>query len=127
MTQMRFSYLNGQKQAPEVSCKKTCSNKFSKLHGKSPVRSLIFNKVAGLRPTFLLEKSPLAQVFSYEFCVISMNTFFIERLWTTVSKPNIVGTLVNTLKKSVPNLYHIKIENLINVNLVLMSYEAVNI
>ena len=56
-----------------------------------------------------------------------MNTFFIEHLWTTVSKPNIIGTLVNTLKKLVPNLYHIKIENLINVNLVLMSYEAVNI
>ena len=27
-----------------------------------------------------------AQVFSYEFCEISKNTFFTEHLWTTASK-----------------------------------------
>ena len=38
--------------------------------------SLFFNKFAGLRPATLLKKESLAQVFSYEFCEISKNTFF---------------------------------------------------
>ena len=42
---------------------------------------LFFNKVAGLG----LKKETLAQVFSYEFCEISMNTFFTEHLWVTAS------------------------------------------
>ena len=35
----------------------------------------LFNKIAGLRPATLFKKR-LAQVFSCEFCEISMNTFF---------------------------------------------------
>ena len=30
---------------------------------------------------FLEKKETLAQVFSYEFCEISKNTFFTEHLW----------------------------------------------
>ena len=32
-----------------------------------------------------IEKETLAHVFSYEFCEISKNTFFIEHLWATAS------------------------------------------
>ena len=48
-------------------------------------QSLLFNKVAGAASKFFKKKT-LAQVFSYEFCVISKNTFFTEHLRTTASK-----------------------------------------
>ena len=47
----RTSFLqknSGQKQPPEVFCKKRCSFKFRKIH---LCQSLFFNKVAGLRPS----------------------------------------------------------------------------
>ena len=34
----------------------------------------------------LIKKETLAQVFSYEFCEISKNTFFTEHLWATLSE-----------------------------------------
>ena len=34
-----------------------------------------------------IKKETLAQVFSYEFCEISKNTFFTKHLWTTASFP----------------------------------------
>ena len=43
--------------------------RFSKIHKKTPVAESFFNK------------ETLGQVFSYEFCQISKNTFFIEHLW----------------------------------------------
>ena len=46
-------------------------------------QSLCFNRVAGRRPTNLLKKEILAQVFSCEFCETSKNTFFTEHLWGT--------------------------------------------
>ena len=55
--------LEFKKQPPEVFCKKRCSHRFCKIH----------------------RKTPLAQVFSYEFCEISKNTFFIEHFWATAS------------------------------------------
>ena len=48
-------------------------------------QSLCFNRVAGRRPTNLLKKEILAQVFSCEFCETSKNTFFTEHLWATAS------------------------------------------
>ena len=57
---------------PEVFCKKGVVRNFTKFTGKPLYQSLLFNKVAGLRP----EKETLAQVFSCEFCEISKNTFF---------------------------------------------------
>ena len=41
---------------------------FTKFTGKHLRQSLFLNKFAGLRPTTLLKKRPLAQVFSCEFC-----------------------------------------------------------
>ena len=70
---------------------------FEKFTGKHLLRSLFFNKVAGLRPATLLKrrlwakacnvikKETLAQVFSYEFCEISKDTSFKEHLRTTAS------------------------------------------
>ena len=37
------------------------------------------------------KKETLAQLFSYEFCEISMNIFFTEHLWATASKKGITG------------------------------------
>ena len=65
--------------------KKGVLKNFAKIVGKHLCQSLFFKKVAGLRPATLLKNETLAQVFSCEFCEISKNTFFTERLWTTVS------------------------------------------
>ena len=66
--------LFSQKQPPEVFYVKRCSQKFHKIHRKT-----------GTRPTTLLKKETLAQVFSCEFCEISKNTFFTELLWMNAS------------------------------------------
>ena len=44
-----------------------CSWKFHKIHRKTPVPSLFFNKAAALRPASLLKNETLVQVFSCEF------------------------------------------------------------
>ena len=46
----RNSSINIQKQPPEVFYKKRCSDKFHKIHRKTPASESFFNKVAGLRP-----------------------------------------------------------------------------
>ena len=61
-----------------------CSENFCKIYKKTPV-SQPLNKVAGLRPTTLLKKETLAQVFSSEFLAIC-NILFTEHLWTTASE-----------------------------------------
>ena len=53
---------------PEVFCKKVVLRNFTKFTGKYMCQSLFFNKVAVVYN--------MAQVFSYEFCEISENTFF---------------------------------------------------
>ena len=57
---------------------------FAKLTGKHLYPSLFFNKVCFNKVSFI-KKQILVQVFSYEFCQISENTFFKEHLWTTAS------------------------------------------
>ena len=52
---------------PEVFCKKGVTE-------KDLFQSLFLNKVAGQAWNFV-KKETLAQVFSYEFCEISKNTF----------------------------------------------------
>ena len=54
---------------------------FAKFTRKHLCQSLFFNKVAGN----FIKKETLAQVFSFEFCEISKNTFFTEHLRITVS------------------------------------------
>ena len=79
------------KQPPEVFYKKGVVRNFTKFIGKHLCLSLFFNKVAGLRPVTFIKKETLAQVFSYEFCEISNNTFFTEHLWTTASVNDVFG------------------------------------
>ena len=71
---MLSGLLYSKKQPPEVFCVKTCSKKFHKIQKKTPVPGVSF-----------LTKETLAQVFSYEFCEISKNTFSTEHLWTAAS------------------------------------------
>ena len=63
---------------PEVFCRKGVLRNFAKFTGKHLRQSLLFNKVAGLRPKAcnFIKKEILEQVLSCEFCGISKNTFF---------------------------------------------------
>ena len=51
----------------------------AKFTGKYLYQSLIFDRFVDLRPVLLFKKR-LAKVFSFEFCEIFKNTFFIEHL-----------------------------------------------
>ena len=74
------------KQPPEVFWKKSLFLEISQNSLENPLcQRLFFNKVAGLRPSNLFEKEPLAQVFICEMFEISKNTFFTEHLWSTAS------------------------------------------
>ena len=64
--------------------KKDVLRNFAKFTGKHLCQSFFFNKVAGLHCNFI-KKEALAQVFSYEVCKISKNTFFTEHLRMTAS------------------------------------------
>ena len=67
-------------------CKLCVLKNFVKFTGKQLCQSLLFNKVAGLRPVTLLKKR-LWQMFSCEFREIFRNTFFIEHLrWLLLNK-----------------------------------------
>ena len=70
--------------------KKGVLRTFTKFTGKNLCQSLFFNKVPGIRLEVcsFIKKETLVQVFSYEFCEISKNTFFTERLWATASGIN---------------------------------------
>ena len=57
-----------------VPLEKLCSQKFLKIHSKTPVLKSFFNKVVDQPGTFL------AQVLCCEFCEISDNTFLTEHL-----------------------------------------------
>ena len=52
-----------QKQPWEVSYKKRCSQKFRKIHRKTPVPETLFHKVAGDTPATLLKRVPDTGVF----------------------------------------------------------------
>ena len=60
--------MNQRSSRPDVFYKKRVLKNFAKFTGKHLCHSLFFNKVVG--------GESLAQVFSYEFCEISKNTFF---------------------------------------------------
>ena len=67
-------------------CKICVLKNFVKFTGKQLCQSLLFNKLAGLRPVTLLKKR-LWQMFSCEFREIFRNTFFIEHLrWLLLNK-----------------------------------------
>ena len=59
---------------PEVFCERGVLKNFAKCTGKHLCQSLFLNKVAG-DACNVIKKETLAQVFSWEFCEISKNTF----------------------------------------------------
>ena len=63
-----------QKQAPEVFCLKRCSQKFDKIHRKTPV-GLFLTKVAGLRPATLLKKRLWHRCFPVNFVKLLRTPF----------------------------------------------------
>ena len=65
--------------------KKGVFRNFAKFTGKHLCQNLFFNKVAGGGACNFIKQETLAQVFSYEFCEISKNTFFTEHAWVTAS------------------------------------------
>ena len=107
-----------QKQQPEVSCKKMCSQKFHKFTGKHLCQSLFFNKkkffnnkkiyifyslfnfvwfkVFNFHLVFI-KKETLAQVFSSEFCEISKNTFSYRTPLVAVSEANNFNKYFSTI------------------------------
>ena len=56
---------------------------FRNIHMKTTVLESLFNKVAGLQAC---NKETPTQVFSCEYCEIFKNTYFEERLRTSVSE-----------------------------------------
>ena len=71
-----------QKQPPEVFCKRRCSVRegvlrdFAKLAGKHLCQSILFNKVAVLRPATLLKKRPWHRRFPVNFAKFLRTSFF---------------------------------------------------
>ena len=56
------------------------------------------------RPATLLKKETLAQVFSYEVCKISKNTFFTEHIWATASA-HVMNLLLFIILESVNMIF----------------------
>ena len=65
----------------EVFCRKGVSQKFRKIHRKTPVPKSLFNKVAGLRPVTSLKKEPWHRCFPVNFAKFLRAPFIIEHLW----------------------------------------------
>ena len=72
-----------EKKPPEVFCKKSVLKNSTKFTGKHLCKSLLI-KLQALRLQFKKKKTQ-TQLFFCEFCEISKNTFFTERLWMTAS------------------------------------------
>ena len=65
---------------PEVFCKRDVLKNFTKLIGKQLCQSFFFNKVAGLRPSTLLEKRLWYCCFLENFVKFSRTPFLTEHL-----------------------------------------------
>ena len=58
--------------------KKGVLKNFEKFTRKHLCQSVLFNRVADLRPATLLKRAQMAQMFLCEFCKIFKNTYFTE-------------------------------------------------
>ena len=74
----------------------------------------MINKVTD-RPSTLLKKETLAQVFPCEFCEISRNTFSTERLQTTASDNFLTYLKCVDLSMGKKMLPHISNENFLSL------------
>ena len=71
-----------QKQSPEVFPEKWCSQKFCKLHGKTPLLESFFNKVASRQPASFVKKDSNTRAF-----LLSLRNFY-EHLFSRTSANN---------------------------------------
>ena len=78
------SNVEKQKQPPEVFYEKRYSQKFCKIHRKTPVPESFLIKLQAQAGNFI-KKEILAQVYSYEVCKISQNIFFAKHIQETAS------------------------------------------
>ena len=65
----------------DVFCKRGVLRNFAKLTRKHIRQRIFFNKVAGLRPATLLQKSLGHRYFPVNFVKIRRTPIFIEQLW----------------------------------------------
>ena len=80
-----FSASHGQKQPPEVFCKKSVLKDFTKFTGKHLCQSLFFNKVAGL-PATLSKKRLWLRCFPVNFVNLSVS-LLLSILFTSRCSP----------------------------------------
>ena len=79
--------VTGQKQSPEVFCKKGVFRNFAKFTGKHLRQILLFNKVASLRPVTLFKKRPWHRCFPVNFAKFLRTPFLIEHLrWLLLTR-----------------------------------------
>ena len=66
---LKTPYRSSHRKCSIKISEKRCSQKFSKIHRKTPVSESLFNEVAGLRPKArnYIKKDSLAQVFPLNF------------------------------------------------------------
>ena len=77
----------GQKQPPEVFCKKRCSLKFRKFHRKAPVLEPLFKKVAGVKTYNFIKMRLQRRCFPVKF------PKFLRTPWRTSTKDCFCGVL----------------------------------
>ena len=70
---------------PEVFCKKAVLKNFAKFTGKHLCQSLLFSKVAVLRPATLLKRRLWHRCFPVDFVKFLRTPFRKEYLWATAS------------------------------------------
>ena len=78
ITSMKYP-TNVQKQPPEMSCKRRCSQKFAKFTVKHLCQNLFFNKVGSLRPATLLKKRLWHRCFPVNFAKF-LRTPFLQNI-----------------------------------------------
>ena len=101
---------NGQKQPPELFCKKSVLKNFAKFTGKHLCQSLFLNKVAGLRLANLLKTRPWHRCFPVNFAKILrtplgdcfwMDTMKTKRKWTNAVPKKSATTVHREFTKTV--------------------------
>ena len=90
-----------QKQPLEVFSEKRFSYKFHKIHRKTSVPILFFNKVAGLRPASLLKKRPWHRCFPLNFAKF-LRTPFLQNTPAWNANLNQIYRNYRSLKQSPP-------------------------
>ena len=78
-----------QRQPAEVFCKIGVLRNFAKFTGKHPCQSLLFNKVADLRPATLLKKRLWHRCFPVNFAKFLKTPFITKHLWRLLLKTSI--------------------------------------